>query len=165
MSLELWRFLSPKMAFVNGWKSSCVVETLMVYMLLLQTTAEARSQSASKHLTKQISKQPCAQSCNQYLVILNYPGYKQCVLQCCVLTKTLDDNPLTKLLSQIYKRHHCPDNVQVHYERQTEKVNILIPQKRRWGNTIAPCINAYCNRFVGASRLECIMDRCNASRY
>lgn len=76
---------------------------------------------------------------------------------------------LLDILDDIEPTPPCEDEGwDLKYEKRTEYKKFMVPSplkaKRRWGNTIGPCISAHCSGLDGASRLDCIVNMCNRSR-
>lgn len=59
---------------------------------------------------------------------------------------------------------NCERYVSVLFERQVDKMSVMIPQKRRWGSTIGLCINAHCGGVNGPRRVSCIVANCHRNR-
>ena len=105
----------------------------------------------------------CYDACCSLLAYEDTNSFQQCLLQCFLLKKQLRYMSVAELLREA-QTESCKDkDMQFQFERQTERMRFVIPQKRRWGNTIAPCISTHCTGLRGSSRVECIVNRCNGN--
>ena len=108
----------------------------------------------------------CARQCARSDLHIYRDDILRCILDCCLVSRNLLQNRKELFLSDHladdeHDHSSCRDHFRVQYERETERMRVLIPQKRRWGNTIAPCISSHCHGLSGERRMRCILQRCN----
>lgn len=143
---------------------NCAAQTLIVCLLVQSLIPGVCSNSTANQ---------CAQLCSDFFSTFDLIGHRSCVLRCCMneeseRERNLDQLPQswrTIVQAVIGDHNTCRNNVRVQYEKQTERMRFVIPQKRRWGNTIGPCISSQCGGLGGENRLVCILHKCNGHRH
>lgn len=153
---------------LQGLRQCCashsVLQSLILYMLLQQSLASMdTSVPASPDIAITSERWHCYGVCCSLLTYSDVNTFQECLLQCFLLNKQLSHSSIASLLKQAQLESCKERDMQFQFERQTERMRFVIPRKRRWGNTIAPCITTHCTGLTGSSRMECIVNQCNVN--
>ena len=152
--------------FRQSCYGQCALQAFIVYMLLQHSLAAADTSITTNADIQAFenARWQCYDACCSLLAYEDVNSFQQCLLQCFLLKKRLRYMSVASLLREA-QTDSCKDkDLHFQFERQTERMQFFIPQKRRWGNTIAPCISTHCTGLSGPSRVECIVNRCNGNR-
>ena len=170
LSLEVWGAMPSSQSLVAvldrlrvSYRAHCLVQTFLLYVILhsVMTHSASRTSRPQRRAT-------CIGRC--VLLSLQYPStdLRTCRVNCQPYQEEfVDCNRTTRILDVLGHIHPtipCRQYWKLKYKRETEHMQVLLPEKRRWGNTIAPCISAHCTGLSGRLRVQCIVSMCNRSR-
>ena len=141
--------------FCSGCSGNCAAKTLIMCLLLQSLVPEVYS----NHVMRQ-----CSHNCSRHYSPFDLLGHRTCLMSCCTQKEYERRRYLLQLppsFRPLRDYDTCRSSVHNHIGEQKRRLKYQERQKRRWGNTIGPCISTHCGGLGGENRVICILHKCN----